>query len=132
MHLGVLWGLEEESTPGLSIFRYHGGKGRSMGDGPHLGVGKAHFLMRCLFATFRRLMLLLKIPCRNLQGIFDRKDASAFPLGLNRVDIKAIIRIMTPQQTRMASRSRINGVLSERKCLGKDGIMQHAFSHGQS
>jgi hypothetical protein len=54
--------LEEESPPGLSDFGYQGGKGRSMGDRPHLGVGNAYFLMRCLFAAFRLLLLLLKIP----------------------------------------------------------------------
>jgi hypothetical protein len=162
--------LEEESPPGLSGLFYHGGKGRSMGDGPHLGVGNAHFLVWCLSAAFRLRQRLLKIPCSDstalghelgpneaprsqaagnalafaVQGneswVGDRrpkdgvcpkrrKDASAFPLDLNRVDIKAIIGIMTPKQTRMVSRSRTNGVLPKQKCLGKDGIVKHAFIH---
>ena len=42
---------EEERSPSLSLFRYQGSQGRSMGDGPHLRVGKAYFSLGCLPAT---------------------------------------------------------------------------------
>jgi len=67
-----------------------------MGVGPHLGVGNAYFLMRCLSAAFRLLLFPLKLPVATrlpsamsslpkgsgrmelaevkLQGIFDRKE----------------------------------------------------------
>jgi hypothetical protein len=44
--------LEEESSPGLLYCGYHGGRGRSMGIIPHLGVGNFHFLPWRLSADF--------------------------------------------------------------------------------
>ena len=88
MHLGVLWGLEEESPPGLSIFRYHDGKGRSMGDGPHLGVGNAYFLMRCLSAAFRLLLFPLKLPvATRLPSAMSRLALSSLPKGSGRMEL---------------------------------------------